>query len=70
MTAAECNELASYLIIYAADMQVQYGEAVTKELMNAYEKWTIPLQNWNLTLSQLAIYFDGRLNNVAVMILP
>ncbi|MEH0876059.1 hemagglutinin repeat-containing protein [Pectobacterium cacticida] len=33
MTAAERNELASYLRIYAADMQVQYGEAVTKELI-------------------------------------
>ncbi|MDX5694010.1 transposase [Brenneria sp. L4-2C] len=33
-------------------------------LMNAQAKWTMPLRNWNLTLSQLAIYFDRRLNNV------
>ncbi|MEC5343179.1 transposase [Brenneria populi] len=35
--------------------------------MNAQEKWTMPIQNWNLTLSQLAIYFDGRLNNVITL---
>ena len=29
----------------------------------ASEKWTHPVQNWNLTLSQLAIHFDGRLEN-------
>jgi len=31
---------------------------------NSAKKWTMPLQNWNLTLSQLAIYFDGRLDDV------
>jgi transposase-like protein len=31
---------------------------------NASKKWTRPIQNWNLTLSQLAIYFDGRLDGV------
>ncbi|CAI1191237.1 IS256 family transposase [Serratia ficaria] len=36
-------------------------------LMNEQAKWTMPLQNWNLTLSQLAIYFDGRLNNVITL---
>ncbi|EOS94259.1 hypothetical protein ETR_14511 [Erwinia tracheiphila PSU-1] len=36
-------------------------------LLNAQEKWTMPIQNWNLTLSQLAIYFDGRLNNVITL---
>lgn len=33
-------------------------------IQNASKKWTMPIQNWNLTLSQLAIYFDGRLDNV------
>lgn len=36
-------------------------------LMNAQEKWTMPIQSWNLTLSQLAIYFEGRLNNVMTL---
>lgn len=36
-------------------------------LINAREKWTMPIHNWNLTLSQLAIYFDGRLNNVITL---
>ena len=36
-------------------------------LMNAQAKWTMPIQGWNLTLSQLAIYFDGRLNNVMTL---
>jgi transposase-like protein len=30
-------------------------------IVNASEKWTHPVQNWNLTLSQLAIHFEGRL---------
>lgn len=29
---------------------------------NASKKWTMPLQNWALTISQLAIHFEGRLN--------
>ncbi len=33
-------------------------------IQNASKKWTMPLQNWNLTLSQLSIYFEGRLDNV------
>ncbi len=30
-------------------------------IMKASEKWTHPVQNWNLTLSQLAIHFGDRL---------
>ena len=33
-------------------------------IQNASQKWTMPLQNWNLTLSQLSIYFEGRLDDV------
>ncbi len=33
-------------------------------IINASEKWTMPIQNWSQALSQLAIYFDGRLDNV------
>ena len=29
---------------------------------NASKKWTMPIQNWNLTLSQLSIFFEGRLD--------
>lgn len=29
---------------------------------NARKKWTMPLRNWALTVSQLAIHFEGRLN--------
>ncbi|MGS8565377.1 transposase, partial [Salmonella enterica] len=36
-------------------------------LMNAQEKWTMPILSWNLTLSQLAIYFEGRLNTVMTL---
>lgn len=31
-------------------------------MLKASEKWTHPVQNWNLTLSQLAIHFEGRLD--------
>jgi putative transposase len=31
-------------------------------ILNASERWTHPIQNWNLTLSQLTIHFPGRLD--------
>jgi putative transposase len=31
-------------------------------IQNASKKWTMPIANWKLTLSQLAIYFEGRLD--------
>jgi len=31
-------------------------------IQNASKKWTMPIQNWALTLSQLAIFFEGRLD--------
>jgi transposase-like protein len=30
-------------------------------IQNAQKKWTMPIRNWSLTLSQLAIFFEGRL---------
>lgn len=33
-------------------------------VVNASKKWTMPIQNWNLTVSQLAIFFEGRLDAV------
>ena len=30
---------------------------------NAKEKWTQPVHNWSLTISQLAIFFEGRLDD-------
>jgi transposase-like protein len=33
-------------------------------MLNASRKWTVPIQNWALTLSQLAIHFEGRLDQV------
>ena len=32
-------------------------------VLNASEKWTHSVQNWNLTLSQMAIHFEGRLES-------
>jgi putative transposase len=31
-------------------------------ICNASKKWTMPIQNWSLTISQLAIFFEGRLD--------
>ena len=31
-------------------------------MLKASERWTHPIQNWNLTLSQLTIHFPGRLD--------
>ncbi len=33
-------------------------------ILNASKKWTMPVQNWRLALSQFAIHFEGRLDNV------
>ena len=30
-------------------------------MLRVSERWTLPIQNWNLTLSQLSIHFEGRL---------
>lgn len=32
-------------------------------IKNATKKWNMPMWNWNLTLSQLAIFFEGRLDD-------
>jgi putative transposase len=32
-------------------------------IQNAQKKWTMPIRNWSLTVSQLAIYFEGRLDS-------
>jgi transposase-like protein len=31
-------------------------------IQNAQKKWTMPVRNWSLTISQLAIFFEGRLD--------
>jgi len=33
-------------------------------ILNATDKWTMPIHNWSLCISQLAIYFEGRLDSV------
>jgi len=32
-------------------------------IQNATKEWNMPMWNWNLTLSQLAIFFEGRLDD-------
>jgi len=32
-------------------------------IQNTQKKWTMPIRNWSLTISQLAIHFDGRLTD-------
>jgi len=31
-------------------------------IQNASKKWTMPIRNWSLSISQLAIFFEGRLD--------
>ncbi len=31
-------------------------------ILKASEKWTHPVQSWNLTMSQLSIHFEGRID--------
>ena len=32
-------------------------------IQNAEKKWTMPIRNWSLTISQLNIHFKGRLKD-------
>jgi hypothetical protein len=34
-----------------------------KKQYNTQKKWTMPIRNWSLTISQLAIHFEGRLDD-------
>jgi transposase-like protein len=43
------NEIALLKLVYLATMRIQ-------------KKWTSPVQNWGLTIQQLAIKFEGRLD--------
>ncbi len=36
-------------------------------IKNAQKKWTMPMRNWSLTVSQLAIFFEGRLDEYLEM---
>jgi len=31
-------------------------------IQNGSKKWTMPVRNWSLTISQLSIFFEGRLD--------
>jgi len=31
-------------------------------VMDATEKWTMPIQNWGMILNQLRVYFDERVD--------
>lgn len=35
-------------------------------IQNASKKWTMPMRNWSLTISQLVIFFEGRLDDKVV----
>ena len=37
-------------------------------ILNAEKKWTMPIQNWSLTISQLNIHFKERLTNALNLI--
>jgi transposase-like protein len=36
-------------------------------ILNASKKWTMPVRNWSLTISQLAIFFEGRIDKYLEM---
>jgi len=36
-------------------------------IKNASKKWTMPVRNWSLTISQLSIFFEGRLDKYLEM---
>jgi len=53
------NSLLKLLYMGILLLAVMLNEVKRK---NAQKKWTMPIRNWNLTLSQLAIFFEGRLD--------
>lgn len=53
------NSLLKLLYMRILLLAVMLNEVKRK---NAQKKWTMPIQNWSLTISQLAIYFEGRLD--------
>ena len=36
-------------------------------IQNVSKKWTMPVRNWSLTISQLSIFFEGRIDKYLVM---
>ena len=36
-------------------------------IQNAQKKWTVPIQNWSLTISKLGIFFEGRLDDALAL---
>jgi transposase-like protein len=34
---------------------------IWRGLQNTEKKWTMPIQNWSLAMSQMAIIFEGRM---------
>src|SRR5205085_12443281 len=45
------NDMALLKLVYLASVRIS-------------EKWTMPLQNWGLTMQQLSIMFEGRLTGI------
>ncbi|MEI9912264.1 MAG: transposase [Bacteroidota bacterium] len=45
------NDMALLKLVYLASQRIA-------------EKWTMPLQNWGLTMQQLSIMFEGRLTAI------
>ncbi len=37
-------------------------------IQNAEKKWTMPIQNWSLTISQLNIHFKERLKDALALV--
>jgi len=61
MTDAEQSELSSYLRIYAAEMQVQHGEAVAQELITGMLTGQSYLKSAPKTEAQKSAVSEGAL---------
>jgi transposase-like protein len=42
------------------------SEILFLAIQDVMKKWTMPLANWALTISQLAVMYEGRFNLAAV----
>ena len=45
------------------ELEATWGDKYPIVIQSWRKKWTMPIHNWNLTLSQLAIFFEGRLDD-------
>jgi len=62
-SGASWVSLALFCVVpFLVDCPCSLMKLLYMGIQNASKKWTMPVWNWSLTISQLAIFFEGRLD--------